>query len=214
MRVGLLMSPLISILGFGLGYLLVNAAIEGSWKKVQMDIDGEIPLFLTGFASTVQVQQDRLTAVYEEATTLNPDGALRKWLLERFVAEYERYGQSVFPDLIAEAFGISNSLGVMLYMIQRSWVTGGDWGQAFVMGTNNLEGILDARIMGDAEGANVRSSILAIAGLLIVVIVMMTHNPTTAAIVSHPLMQLGYVFLFAWMIFGWKFLNAMVNEAF
>jgi hypothetical protein len=214
MHIGLMMSPLISVLGTGLGYLLVNAFIEGSWKKVQMEIDSEIPLFLTGFASTVQVQQDKLTAVYEEASTLNADGALRKWLLERFVAEYERYGQSVFPDLVSEAFGISNSLGVMLYMIQRFWVAGGDWGQAFVMGTENLEGILDARIQGEAEGANARSSTLAIAVLLIAIIVVMTRNPSTAAVIRNPLVQIGYIVLFAWMAFGWKMINSTVNEAF
>lgn len=214
MRVGLMMSWLISLLGFGLGYLLVNAIVEGSWKKVQMEIDGEIPLFLTGFASAVQVQQDKLTAIYEEAMTLNPDGALRKWLLERFVAVYERHGQSVFPELIQEAFGISNSLGMMLYMIQRFWIAGGDWGEAFVMGTQNLEGILDARIMGDSEGANARSSILAIAGLLVVVIVIMTRNPATREIIHNPLIQIGYVALFAWMVFGWQVLNNMINEAF
>jgi hypothetical protein len=214
MKVGLMMSPLISILGFGLGYLLVNALIEGSWKKVQMEIDSEIPLFLTGFASAVQIQQDKLTAIYEEAITLNPEGSLRKWLVERFVAEYERYGQSVFPELIAEAFGISNSLGVTLYMIQRFWSAGGDWGDAFVMGTENLEGILDARIMGDSEGSNARSSILAIAGLLVVVIVIMTRNPTTRVIIDNPIIQIGYVALFGWMVFGWKVLNNMINEAF
>lgn len=214
MRMGLMMSPLISVLGTGLGYLLVNGYIEGSWKKVQMEIDSEIPLFLTGFASTVQVQQDKLTAVYEEASILNADGALRKWLLERFVADYERYGQSVFSDLVSEAFGISNSLGVMLYMIQRFWVAGGDWGQAFVMGTENLEGILDARIQGEAEGANARSSTLAIAALLIATIVVMTRNPSTAAVIRNPLVQIGYIVLFAWMAFGWKVINSTVNEAF
>lgn len=214
MKVGLMMSFVISILGFGLGYLLVNALIEGSWKKVQMEIDSEIPLFLTGFASAVQIQQDKLTAIYEEAITLNPEGSLRKWLVERFVAEYERYGQSIFPELIAEAFGISNSLGVTLYMIQRFWTAGGDWGDAFVMGTENLEGILDARIMGDSEGANARSSILAIAGLLVAAIVIMTRNPTTRDIINNPLIQIGYVALFGWMVFGWKVLNNMINEAF
>ena len=214
MRAGLLMSPVISIVGAGLGYLLVNAAIEGSWKKVQMEIDGELPLFLTGFSSTVQIQQDKLSAVYEEAQTLNPDGPLRKWLLERFVNDYERHGQTIFPELIKEAFGISNRLGVMMYMIQRFWVAGEDWGDAFVLRTENLEGILDARIMGDAEGANARSSILAIAALLVIVIVIMTRNPTTREIISSPLIQIGYVGLFAWMIFGWKVQTNMINEAF
>ena len=97
MRIGLLMSPIISVIGGGLGYLLVNTLIESSWKQVQMDIDSELPLFLTGFSSTVQIQQDKLTAVYEEAQTLNPEGSLRKWLLERFVAEYERYGAECIP---------------------------------------------------------------------------------------------------------------------
>ncbi|MDX9865277.1 MAG: hypothetical protein RBT34_10775, partial [Anaerolineaceae bacterium] len=160
------------------------------------------------------IQQDKLTAVYEEAQTLNPEGSLRKWLLERFVAEYERYGQNVFPELIKEAFGISNSLGMMMYMIQRFWIAGGDWGDAFVLGTDNLEGILDARISGDAQGANARSSILSIAGLLVVVIVIMTRNPTTREIISSPIMQLGYVGLFAWMMFGWKVMTNMINEAF
>jgi hypothetical protein len=214
MRAGLLMSSVISVIGGGLGYLLVNSVIESSWKQVQMEIDSELPLFLTGFSSTVQIQQNKLATVYEEAQTLNPDGALRKWLLERFVASYERHGQSVFPELIQEAFGISNSLGVMLYMIQRYWVTGGDWGDAFVLGTENLEGILDARIMGESEGANARSSILAIAGLLVIVIVIMTRNPTTREVISSPIMQLGYVGLFAWMMFGWKVQINMINEAF
>ena len=214
MKVGLLMSALISLIGIGLGYLLVNAVIEGAWKEVQFAIDSELPLFLTGFSSTVQVQQDKLSAVYEEAQTLNPDGPLQKWLLERFVSQYEKYGQTCLPELIKEAFGISSSLGVMMYMIQRFWTAGGDWGDAFVLGTNNLEGILDARISGDAQGANARGSILAIAGLLIIVIVVMTRNPSTRAVISMPIMQIGYVGLFGWMMFGWKFMTNLINEAF
>jgi len=214
MRVGLLMSAVISLIGMGLGYLLINTLIEGAWKEVQMAIDSELPLFLTGFSSTVQIQQDKLSAVYEEAQTLNPEGPLRKWLLERFVCEYEKYGQQCLPELIREAFEISNSLGVMMYMIQRFWTAGGDWGHAFVLGTANLEGILDARIAGDAQGANARSSILAIAGLLVVVIVIMTRNPTTRDIIGAPIMQIGYVGLFAWMLFGWKVMTNMINEAF
>ncbi|MDX9864828.1 MAG: hypothetical protein RBT34_08490 [Anaerolineaceae bacterium] len=214
MKIGLLMSVLISLIGIGLGYLMVNAVIEAAWKQVQLAIDTELPLFLTGFASTVQIQQDKLSAVYEEAQTLNPDGPLQKWLIERFVNQYEKYGQQCLTDLIKEAFGISNSLGVMMYMIQRFWTAGGDWGDAFVLGTDNLEGILDARISGDAQGANARGSILAIAGLLVVVIVVMTRNPSTREIISLPIMQLGYVGLFGWMMFGWKFMTNMINEAF
>ena len=214
MKFGILMSTIISLIGIGLGYLLVNTMIEAAWKEIQLGIDSELPLFLTGFASTVQIQQDKITAVYEEAQTLNPDGPLRKWLLERFVNEYEKYGQQSLPGLVKEAFEISNSLGVMVYMIQRFWTAGGDWGDAFTLGTSNLEGILDARISGDAQGANARSSILSIAGLLIIVIVIMTRNPSTQEVINSPIMQLGYVFLFGWMMFGWKVMTNMINEAF
>ena len=214
LRTGLLMSVLISLSGIGLGYMLVNGFIEGSWKKIQMEIDSEIPLFLTGFTSTVQVQQDKLSAMYEEAQTLNPEGALRKWLMERFVGEYERYGEGILTELIKEAFEISNSLGVMMYMIQRFWVTGGDWEDAFVMGTENLEGILDARTQGEAQGANVRSSTMAITGILVFVIVIMNRSPATSEIIGNPLVQIGYVVLFLWMAMGWKYINGVVNEAF
>jgi hypothetical protein len=59
--VGLPMGP--SLIGFLGGFLLMSGIMDGAWAKVRVDMEAEIPAFLNGFSSTIQVTQDVLRAI-------------------------------------------------------------------------------------------------------------------------------------------------------
>ena len=124
-----------------------------AWVKFCNDIDKEIPIFLSGFTSTIQVNPNVLQAVEEEASVLAAEQPFEKWLIDRFVRQGQERGISALDELIAEAFRVSNSLGVMVFLIGRLWRTGGmEWRRSFALASANLEGVMEARVMGIAAG--------------------------------------------------------------
>ena len=206
--------PLVSLAGLMGGFFLMDGLIDGAWDKVRMSIEREIPVFLNGLSSTIQVTQDVLRAVEDEAQSLSPTGPLRGWLLTRLVAEGSSRGQEAVREITEEAFTISSSLGIMVFLISRLWETGGkEWGRAFAMAGGNLEGVLDARVMAQSAGEGAKGSVKIIAAMTTLVIVSMSRNPSVAETMQMPLMQLVYAGLVLAMLFGWSFMNQLINDA-
>ncbi len=214
LMVGVQLPPMISMVGLLGGLLLMDGLIDGTWDKVRTSIEREIPVFLNGFSSTIQVTQDVLHAVEEEADSLSPNGPLRGWLMQRLVTEGQSRGQECMKELIDEAFTVSSSLGIMVFLINRLWETGGkEWGRAFAMAGSNIEGILDARIMAQSAGEGAKGSVKIIALMTSLVIFSMVRNPSVADAMKMPLMQLVYAGLVLMMLFGWTFMSNMINDA-
>lgn len=206
--------PMVSLVGLLGGFFLMDGFIDGAWDKVRQSIEREIPIFLNGLSSTIQVTQDVLQAIEDEAQSLSPNGPLRGWLLTRLVAEGSARGQEAIKDITEEAFTISSSLGIMIFLISRLWETGGkEWGRAFAMAGGNLEGVLDARVMAQSAGEGAKGSVKIIAAMTTVVIIAMSRNPAVAETMRMPIMQLVYAGLVLAMLFGWTFMNQLINDA-
>jgi hypothetical protein len=207
--------PLItSLIGFLAGVLLVNALVDGAWMEVRHELEKEIPVFSSGLSSTIQVTSNVLQAVEEEALNLRPGSPLQDWLLRRFVAPCQSRGKEAVGEVIDEAFSLSSSLGIVTFLIARLWQTGGEkYEAAFGMASSNLEGLLDARLLGQAAGQSARESTLTIAGVVVLAIVMIVRSPALAATVQTPLVQIVYAGIILMMIFGWGFMNRIIDEA-
>jgi len=204
-----------SLVGFLGGWFLVNGVVNAAWAGVKQQIDTEIPQFLTGLSSTVQVTPNVLQAVEDELRTLKPGGALQTWLKDEFLPRCQREGFEAVDGLTREAFGLSSSLGVIVFLIGRLWRTGGkEWETAFEMASKNLEGVLDARVMGQATGKSAKNSVLLIAGITAGVMVMILRNPALHDAVQMPVVQIAYVLIVLMMLFGWNFMNKLIDEAF
>ncbi len=207
--------PVTSLIGFAGGWILFNGLIEGAWAQVKQDIEKEIPLFLTGLSSTVQVTPNVLQAVEDELRTLQAGGALQTWLKDEFLPRCQREGFEALDGLTKEAFGLSSSLGIVVFLLGRLWRTGGkEWETAFEMASRNLEGVLDARVLGQATGKSAKGSVRLIAAITAFVMVLILRNEALAATVQQPIVQLAYAGIILLMLFGWGFMNRLIDEAF
>jgi hypothetical protein len=207
--------PVTCLIGFAGGWILVGGLINGAWAQVKQDIEREIPLFLTGLSSTVQVTPNVLQAVEDELRTLQPGGALQTWLQDEFLPRSQREGFEALDGLTREAFELSSSLGIVVFLLGRLWKTGGkQWENAFEMASHNLEGVLDARVLGQANGKSDKGSVQLIAGITTFVMILILRNEALASTVQQPVVQLVYGGIILLMLFGWGFMNRLIDEAF
>ena len=206
--------PLITSMAGGLGgIMIVNSFAENAWKAMCNEIDKEIPIFLSGFTSTIQVNPNVLQAVEEEAVVLAVNSPLKKWLLERFVRLGQERGISVLNELVMEAFRISNSLGVMVFLMGRLWRTGGmEWKRSFALAASNLEGVMEARLMGISAGNSARGAVKLIIGVTLFIILVMARNPVFKTSMESPVVQAVYALSILMMIFGYGFMGSMVDK--
>jgi len=195
------------------GIMIVNSMSTNAWVKFSNNIDKEIPIFLSGFTSTIQVNPNVLQAVEEEAGVLAMDSALKKWLIERFVRQGQERGISALDELIAEAFRVSNSLGVMVFLIGRLWRTGGmEWRRSFALAAANLEGVMEARVMGIAAGSAARNAVKVIIAVTMLVTMVMARNPLFSKAMDEPIVQVVYALSTLMMIFGYEFMGNMIER--
>jgi len=207
-----LVTSLVGILG---GVLAVNGLVSAAWSRTRQEIEKDVPQFISGLSSTIQVTQAVLPAVEEEARTLAPNSPLRAWLMTRFLPAGQSLGQTALPELTREAFALSSALGISVFLIGRMWQTGGqEWEKAFEMAIQNLEGVLDARVLGQASGASAKGSVQLIAAITVFIIILMVRNPTLSQTVALPLVQVAYAAIVLLMIFGWGMINRMIDEVF
>lgn len=205
--------PLITSMAGGIGgIMIVNSFAAGAWTKMCNEIDKEIPIFLSGFTSTIQVNPNILQAVEEESSVLAVNSPLKKWLLERFVRLGQEQGVSVLERLVEEAFRISNSLGVMVFLIGRLWRTGGmEWKRSFALAASNLEGVMEARLFGLSAGNSAKGAVKLIIGVTLFVILIMARNPVFKSAMESPVVQAVYALSILMMIFGYGFMGNMID---
>lgn len=204
-----------SMVGFVCALLIFNSLIEQSWKKLRNEIEKEIPIFLSGFTSTIQVNPNVLQAVEEEAAVLAMDSSLKRWLIDRFVRLGQDRGVVALDEITEEAFRVSNSLGIMVFLIGRLWKTGGmEWKRSFGLAASNLEGVMEARMFGIAAGSAAKNSVLAIAMVTGALILVMARNPLLSKSLDNPVVQIVYAIAIIMMVFGYGFMDDMVDNKF
>jgi hypothetical protein len=205
--------PTVSLAGMLGGLMIANSMADAGWAETCGAIEREIPIFLSGFTSTIQVNPNVLQAVEEESGVLQTDGPLQKWLRERFVRLGQEQGVSALEQLILEAFRISNSLGVMVFLIGRLWRTGGmEWARSFALAASNLEGVMEARILGLAAGTAAKGAVKVIIGVTLGVVIILARNPIFTSAMHNPMVQLVYAATSIIMIFGYGYIGKMIDN--
>ncbi|MCD6356093.1 MAG: hypothetical protein J7L66_02310 [Anaerolineaceae bacterium] len=195
------------------GMMIVNSFASNAWIKLCNSIDNEIPIFLSGFTSTIQVNPNVLQAVEEESSVLAVNSPLKKWLQDRFVKSGQEHGISALDGLIEEAFRISNSLGVMVFLIGRLWRTGGmEWQRSFSLASTNLEGVIEARMTGVAAGSAAKNAVKMIIMVTMFVSLIMARNPIFSRAMDQPIVQIVYAASTLMMVFGYEFIGKMIER--
>jgi len=205
-----LMTSLAGMIG---GLMIANSMADAGWAETCAAIEREIPIFLSGFTSTIQVNPNVLQAVEEESNVLQISSPLQKWLRDRFIRLGQEKGASAIDELVLEAFRISNSLGVMVFLIGRLWRTGGmEWTRSFALAASNLEGVMEARIMGLAAGASAKGAVKVVIGVTLVVVIVLARNPLFVTAMNNVLVQLVYAATSIVMIFGYGYMSGMIDR--
>lgn len=205
--------PLASSAGMIGGLMLANSFAGSAWAKMCEAIDREIPIFLSGFTSTIQVNPNVLQAVEEESGVLATGSPLQKWLRDRFIRVGQEKGVFAMDELIQEAFNISNALGVMIFLMGRLWKTGGmEWTRSFALASANLEGVMEARIMGLAAGSSAKGAVKVIIGITLVVTIVLARNPLFTSAMNSVLVQIVYAGASIVMIFGYGYMGGMIDD--
>lgn len=195
------------------GLLIANSLASSAWKKLCNEIDKEIPIFLSGFTSTIQVNPNVLQAVEEESTVLAVNSPLKKWLQERFVRFGQDKGISALDGMVEEAFRVSNSLGVMIFLIGRLWKTGGmEWKRSFSLAASNLEGVMEARMLGLAAGSSAKNAVKVIIFVTMFIILVMARNPVFSNSMESPVVQAVYAMTTLMMVFGYGLMGNMIDS--
>jgi hypothetical protein len=205
---------LVSLVGFAGGYLVVNGTFEGAWTRTKLEMEGELPGFLTGFSATIQITKDILRAVEDEARILPPRSPLRLWLLSRLVYLGHRDGIACMEEILPEAFKLSYGLGTTVYLIKSVWKTGGEqWRQTLTKHAETIATQVSARVNAKAAGEGHRGSVKLIAAVAAIVIAFFSRNKTLAGALANPLVQVAYAAIILMMLAGWFFINKMIDEA-
>ena len=73
--------------------------------------------------------------------------------------------------------------------------------------------MLSARVLARARGAGAQSTTNLLMGLAFVMIVYINRNPSMAATVRTPLVQVAYAVIFLMIVYGYTMINNMIENA-
>jgi len=117
-------------------------------------IEAELPSLLMRLNATIQASPNVPAALETVAKTLRSDGPLRTWTLE-LASRMHSEGYGAMDSIRESAAGISTSLSIAADLIGRMWTTGGEgYSKAFGAAADNLESVLDARVLAPKVGAH------------------------------------------------------------
>ena len=202
-----------SLIGLVAGYVLVDGLVTRTWNKMRTDVEAEIPGLLSGLKSAISTAPNVPQALADTARTLRIGGPLRSWA-EKTASRMHAEGQPCLEALRKEAAAISSSLAVCVELIGRMWTTGGEgYAQAFENAADNLRDVLSARVLARARGAGAQSTTNLLMGLAFVAIVFLNRNPSMAATVRTPLVQVAYAVIFLMIVYGYNMINDMIENA-
>ena len=206
--------PLItSLSGFLAGYVFVNGWITHAWNQLKTEMEAEIPSLLTRLSSALQIASNVPGALELVGDTLRPDGPLHEWV-KNLAARMHAEGHVAMDITRKEAAAISPSLSIVTELIARMWQTGGTgYYAAFAAASENLESVLDARVMARAKGGSAQRTANTLVGLIIVMIAFLTHGDAVADVVQLPIVQVAYALIVLVVVFGHSQISKIIDEA-
>jgi hypothetical protein len=205
--------PLFWLGGPAIAYFAVNNLVNSRWNKVRTSIEKEIPSYLMNLSSVIQLNPNVFRALEDASLSLNPQGRLKSWI-ERLVHSLQSSGRKGLDEIQAEAGEISPSLLLMVVEIGRLWETGGQgYSQSFQMVSENMAGILEARMraFSKADGAwgTIRVIVLALGGAIL----MAFSTPGSSALFRTPTAQIAILVGVAWAVFGFSYISDLIHES-
>ena len=206
--------PAVAALGGGaLCLILANSFLMGRWRRLRVQVEQELPTFVSRLAGTLLVTASPLKAMSEVAGTLNEDSPLHAWL-QRVLSGARMEGQAFFAQARGEATLISPSLALVIFEVGRFFETGGaGFAKAFTTTAEELSAILEARAVAGAKAESARGAVHMMLAIMGGILILMLSSPNIRQGFNDPLVQLISAAALAAMGCGYMLLNGMIDEA-
>ncbi len=202
-----------SLIGLLAGYVFVNGWIKRSWNKTRTDMESELPSLLLRLNATVQTAPNVPAALEMVAKTLRSDGPLRAWTLET-AARMHAEGHGAVDGIRKSAASMSMSLSIVAELIGRVWTTGGEgYGKAFGAAANNLESVLDARVLARSKGGSAQGTVNILTVMTFLMIAFMTRSNAMAEIARQPLVQVLFAIIALVIVYGHSQVSEIIDNA-
>ena len=199
--------------GFLAGYVFVNGWVTHAWNNLRTEMESEIPSLLTRLGSALQIAPNVPGALEIVGETLRWDGPLHAWTLD-LAAKMHSEGQPAMDEARKKAAAISPSLSIVTELIARMWQTGGSgYHAAFASASENLESVLDARVMARAKGGSAQKTANTLVGLIVVMIAFLTRGEALAEVAKLPFVQLAYAGIVLTVVFGHSQISKIIDES-
>jgi hypothetical protein len=204
---------LTSLSGFAAGYVFVGGWVTRSWNKTRTEIESELPSLLMRLNATIQAAPNVPAALETVAKTLRSDGPLRTWTMD-VAARMHSEGYGAVESIRESAAGISTSLSIAADLIGRMWTTGGEgYARAFGTAADNLESVLDARVLARAKGGSAQGTVNILTVMTFVMIAFMSRSDAMADIVKSPLVQALYAVICLVIVYGHSQVSNIIDNA-
>lgn len=204
---------LTSLSGLAAGIVFVNGWIERTWRRTGTEMESELPSLLLRLNATLQASPNVPAALETVARTLSSGGPLRTWTLET-AGRMHAEGYAAIEGLRESAAGHSTSLSIAADMIGRMWTTGGEgYAHAFAAAAENLEAVLDARVLARAKGSSAQGTVNILTAMTFVMIAFMSRSGAMAEIVRTPLVQALYALICLVIVYGHSQVSAIIDNA-
>ncbi len=204
---------LTSLIGLLAGYIFVDGWVKRSWNKVRTEVESELPSLLMRLSATVQASPNVPAALETVAKTLRSDGPLRVWTLET-AARMHSEGYGVMESVRESAAGMSTSLSIAADLIGRMWTTGGEgYSKAFGAAADNLESVLDARVLARAKGSSAQGTVNILTVGTFAMIGFMGRSDALSNIIKMPLIQILYAVICLVVVFGHSQVSEIIDNA-
>lgn len=202
-----------SLIGIIAGYIFVNGWVARAWNKTRTEMEAELPSLLLRLNATIQAAPNVPSALETVAKTLRSDGPLRVWTQET-AARMHNEGHTAVESIRESAAAISTSLSIAADLIGRMWTTGGEgYAKAFGTAADNLESVLDARVLARAKGGSAQGTVNILTVMTFVMIAFMSRSGAMADIVKSPLVQVLYALICLVIVYGHSQVSNIIDNA-
>ena len=199
--------------GFLAGYVFVNGWVTRSWNKMRTEVESEIPSLLTRLASALQIAPNVPGALEIVGDTLRRDGPLHAWT-KKLAGQMHAEGHVVMDEVRKDAAAVSPSLSIVTELIARMWQTGGSgYHAAFAAASENLESVLDARVMARAKGGSAQRTANTLVVLIVVMIAFLTRGEAMADVAKLPFVQGAYAVIVLVVVYGHSQISNIIDNA-
>lgn len=202
-----------SLSGFLAGFVFVNGWVTRAWNKMRTEMESEIPSLLTRLASALQIAPNVPGALEIVGETLRRDGPLHAWTVD-LAGRMHAQGHGAMEDVRKDAATVSPSLSIVTELISRMWQTGGSgYHAAFAAASENLESVLDARVMARAKGGSAQKTANTLVILIVVMIAFLTRGDAMAEVTQQPFVQAAYAVIVLVVVYGHSVISNIIDDS-